>query len=57
MSKGLGEPKVTSTYTCDEDVIPSDGVIISYNRYCIKDAETGDIINMVDDITLYKPCL
>lgn len=57
VSKGLGEPKVTSTYTLDDDVIPSAGVILSHNRYHIKDKETGDIINTVDDITLYNSCL
>ena len=56
-SCGLAEPTVTSTYTYDEDVITSAGVIISHSKYYIKDRETGDIINRVDDITLYNPCL
>jgi hypothetical protein len=55
-SRGLKKPTITNTLTINkEKYISSTGVIISQSKYYIKDDNTGEIFNTVNDITVFNP--
>ena len=55
-SQGLRKPTITNTLTINkEKYISSTGVIISQSKYYIKDDNTGEIFNTVNDITVFNP--
>ena len=53
-SRGLKKPIITNTLTFKKDMSFA-GVIVSHNRYYVKDGETGEIFNTVKDITVFNP--
>lgn len=56
VTRGLKLPKVIKTITTNiDDLISDNNILISESKYHIKDKETGQIFNSVQDIIYYAP--
>lgn len=55
-SRGLRLPSITNTFRSKaEESVPTDDIILTQNTYYVHDKNTGEVYNVIKDITIYNP--